>query len=55
MIDSQYRTIGNRNYRAIATLSMGCGQALEVGLNNLSRYVVKCFPKGRTFQDSEIE
>ncbi|MEO1428697.1 MAG: alpha/beta hydrolase-fold protein [Cyanobacteria bacterium J06633_8] len=38
LIDSQYRTIANRNYRAIAGLSMGGGQALEVGLNNLDKF-----------------
>ena len=38
LIDSQYRTIAKRNYRAIAGLSMGGGQALEVGLNNLDKF-----------------
>ncbi len=38
LIDNQYRTINHRNYRAIAGLSMGGGQALEVGLNNLDKF-----------------
>lgn len=38
LIDSQYRTIAQRNYRAFAGLSMGGGQALEVGLNNLDKF-----------------
>ncbi len=38
LIDSTYRTIPNREYRAIAGLSMGGGQALEVGLNNLDKF-----------------
>ena len=38
LIDSQYRTMKNKNYRAIAGLSMGGGQALEVGLNNLDKF-----------------
>lgn len=38
LIDNQYRTIAKRNYRAIAGLSMGGGQALEVGLNNLDKF-----------------
>ncbi|MDJ0678044.1 MAG: alpha/beta hydrolase-fold protein [Calothrix sp. MO_167.B42] len=38
LIDSQYRTIAHRNSRAIAGLSMGGGQALEVGLNNLDKF-----------------
>ncbi|MUG96949.1 esterase [Scytonema sp. UIC 10036] len=38
LIDSTYRTIANRQYRAIAGLSMGGGQALQVGLNNLDKF-----------------
>lgn len=38
LIDSSYRTIANREYRAIAGLSMGAGQALQVGLNNLDKF-----------------
>lgn len=38
LIDSKYRTIKSKNYRAIAGLSMGGGQALEVGLNHLDKF-----------------
>lgn len=34
-IDASYRTKSNREDRAIAGLSMGAGQALEIGLNHL--------------------
>jgi enterochelin esterase-like enzyme len=34
LIDSRYRTIADRNHRAIAGLSMGAGQALQIGLGN---------------------
>ena len=38
MVDSTYRTLANRRNRAIAGLSMGGGQALQVGLNNMGRF-----------------
>lgn len=38
LIDSTYRTIPRREYRAIAGLSMGGGQALQIGLNNLDKF-----------------
>jgi len=34
MIDANYRTLNDRNNRAIAGLSMGAGQALNIGLSN---------------------
>lgn len=34
MIDNYYRTTGNREERAIAGLSMGAGQAMNIGLNH---------------------
>lgn len=34
MIDSTYRTIADRDHRAIAGLSMGAGQALQIGLTH---------------------
>ncbi len=37
-IDSGYRTISDRDHRAIAGLSMGAGQAMSVGLGNLDRF-----------------
>ncbi len=38
LIDRNYLTIANREYRAIAGLSMGGGQALEIGLKNLDKF-----------------
>lgn len=35
MIDRRYRTLANREHRAIVGLSMGGGQALGIGLNHL--------------------
>ncbi len=37
-IDSSFRTIADRDRRAIAGLSMGAGQALQVGLGNLDLF-----------------
>jgi enterochelin esterase-like enzyme len=38
MIDSTYRTIPDRDHRAIAGLSMGAGQALRIGLTHLDTF-----------------
>src|ERR1041385_2076669 len=38
MIDATYRTIPDREHRAIAGLSMGAGQAMQIGLNNLDTF-----------------
>ena len=38
LIDGQYRTLADREHRAIAGLSMGAGQALQIGLSNLDRF-----------------
>lgn len=38
MIDSTYRTLADREHRAIAGLSMGGGQALQIGLGHLDRF-----------------
>jgi enterochelin esterase family protein len=38
MIDREFRTIANRRNRAIAGLSMGAGQAMNVGLSNLDTF-----------------
>ena len=37
-IDSAYRTLADREHRAIAGLSMGAGQALAIGLANLDKF-----------------
>jgi enterochelin esterase-like enzyme len=38
LIDSSYRTKADREHRAIAGLSMGGGQALQIGLTNLDKF-----------------
>jgi enterochelin esterase-like enzyme len=38
LIDATYRTQADREHRAIAGLSMGGGQALQIGLTNLDRF-----------------
>jgi len=38
MIDATYRTVADRGHRAIAGLSMGAGQAMQIGLANLDRF-----------------
>jgi enterochelin esterase-like enzyme len=40
MIDSTYRTIADRDHRAIAGLSMGGGQAMQIGLTHLDTFSV---------------
>jgi len=37
MVDATYRTIPDRTHRAIAGLSMGAGQAMQIGLGNLDK------------------
>lgn len=37
-IDNSYRTLSNRTSRAIVGLSMGGGQALNIGLNNIALF-----------------
>jgi enterochelin esterase-like enzyme len=37
-IESQYRTLADRNHRAIIGLSMGGGEALSIGLNHLELF-----------------
>jgi S-formylglutathione hydrolase FrmB len=38
MVEANYRTLTDRSTRAIAGLSMGAGQALQIGLANLDRF-----------------
>ncbi len=38
LIDRDFRTIANRQNRAIAGLSMGAGQAMRIGLSNLDTF-----------------
>jgi len=37
-IQAQYRTVADRDHRAIVGLSMGGGQALRIGLNNVDQF-----------------
>jgi enterochelin esterase-like enzyme len=47
LIDSTYRTIANREQRAIAGLSMGAGQARQIGLAHLDTFsAIGCFSGG---------
>jgi enterochelin esterase-like enzyme len=38
MVDATYRTVPDRTHRAIAGLSMGAGQAMQIGLGNLDKF-----------------
>jgi enterochelin esterase-like enzyme len=38
MIDATYRTLANREQRTIAGLSMGAGQAMQIGLGHLDQF-----------------
>jgi enterochelin esterase-like enzyme len=38
MIDATYRTMPDRAQRAIAGLSMGAGQAMQIGMTNLDKF-----------------
>src|ERR671933_1944385 len=47
MIDAAYRTLADREHRAVAGLSMGAGQALRIGLTHLDTFsVVGAFSGG---------
>ena len=37
-VDAEFRTLAGRDHRAIAGLSMGAGQALQIGLSNLDKF-----------------
>ena len=41
-VDARYRTIADRDHRAIAGLSMGSGQTLSIGLTSLDTYSALC-------------
>ncbi len=38
MIDASYRTLNDRNYRAMAGLSMGANQTITITMNNLDKF-----------------
>jgi enterochelin esterase family protein len=48
IIDRNFRTLKNKRYRAIAGLSMGGGQAIQIGFNNLETFgsigILSAFP-----------
>jgi len=47
MIDATYRTIPDPAHRAVAGLSMGAGQAMQVGFANLDKFgYIGCFSGG---------
>jgi enterochelin esterase-like enzyme len=47
LIDSTYRTLAKREQRAIAGLSMGAGQARQIGLAHLDTFsAIGCFSGG---------
>jgi enterochelin esterase-like enzyme len=37
-VDAEYRTVADREHRAIAGLSMGAGQAVQIGMANLDKF-----------------
>ena len=37
-VDAEFRTLADRDHRAIAGLSIGAGQALQIGLTNLDKF-----------------
>ncbi|MGE5569489.1 MAG: alpha/beta hydrolase-fold protein [Rhodospirillales bacterium] len=56
MIDSTYRTLANREQRAIAGLSMGAGQAVQIGLANLDKFAyIGSFSGGGVRADIDAE
>ncbi len=38
MIDASYRTIADREHRAMAGLSMGANQTIQITMNNLDKF-----------------
>lgn len=51
MVDGAYRTIPDRAHRAIAGLSMGAGQAMQIGLDNLDKFAyIGSFSGGRAIR-----
>ncbi|WCJ57875.1 alpha/beta hydrolase-fold protein [Fontisphaera persica] len=55
LIDVNYRTLADRRHRALAGLSMGAGQALQIGLANLDTFAwIGAFSGGfRDFKPAE--
>jgi enterochelin esterase-like enzyme len=54
MVDSTFRTIPDREHRAMAGLSMGSGQTLDIGLTNLDKFSCLGMFSRRTMSDEEF-
>jgi enterochelin esterase-like enzyme len=54
MVDATFRTIPDRDHRAMAGLSMGSGQALDIGLTNLDKFSYLGMFSRRTMSDEEF-
>jgi enterochelin esterase-like enzyme len=55
MIDSSYRTRTDRMHRAIAGLSMGAGQALQIGLTHTDRFAYVGSFSGGTLRNLDLK
>lgn len=59
IIDRNFRTIKNKRFRAIAGLSMGGGQAIQIGFSNLDIFgsigVMSAYPWGFDMQSTYTE
>jgi enterochelin esterase-like enzyme len=54
MVDATFRTIPDRENRAMAGLSMGSGQTLDIGLTNLDKFSHLGIFSRRTMSDEEF-
>jgi enterochelin esterase-like enzyme len=54
MVDAKFRTIPNGENRAMAGLSMGSGQTLDIGLTNLDKFSYLGMFSRRTMSDEEF-
>jgi enterochelin esterase-like enzyme len=54
MVDTAFRTIPDREQRAMAGLSMGSGQTLDIGLTNLDKFSYLGMFSRRTMSDEEF-
>jgi enterochelin esterase-like enzyme len=54
MVDATFRTIPDREQRAMAGLSMGSGQTLDIGLTNLDKFSYLGMFSRRTMTDEEF-
>jgi enterochelin esterase-like enzyme len=54
MVDANFRTIPDGEHRAMAGLSMGSGQTLDIGLTNLDKFAYLGIFSRRTMSDEEF-